>query len=56
MQVIAEEVGLDKAHGDKFKSLFSEKKPDLIKKLLAVEGFDYAVVPKQLHFDTPEKA
>lgn len=56
MQVIAEEVGLDKAYGDKFKSLFSEKKPDLIKKLLAVEGFDYGVVPKQLHYDTPEKA
>jgi ParB family transcriptional regulator, chromosome partitioning protein len=56
MQGIAEEVGLDKAYGDKFKSLFSEKKPDLIKKLLAVQGFEYAVVPKQLHFETPEKA
>lgn len=56
IQAVATEVGLDKAFGDKFKSLFSEKKPELIKKLEAVEGFNYAVLPKQLHFETPEKA
>lgn len=56
MQSVATEVGLGKAFGEKFKSLFTEKKPELIKKLVAVQGFDFAVVPKALHFDTPEKA
>jgi PRTRC genetic system ParB family protein len=47
IELLAEEIGLSKAIGDGFKKLFSEKKPDLIKKLLAVESFDYsATIPK----------
>lgn len=47
IELVAEEVGLNKSFGDNFKKLFNEKKPDLIKKLLAVEGFDYsATIPK----------
>lgn len=56
IQAVAIEVGLDKAHQEKqFKALFSEKKPDLIKKILDVR-FDFAVVPKAIHFETAEKA
>ncbi|MBK4736041.1 PRTRC system ParB family protein [Noviherbaspirillum pedocola] len=51
IKVLATEVGLDKAAGDKFNKLFSEKKDDLIKALLAVEGFNYsAVIPKVMQY------
>lgn len=52
MQAVAEEVGLDKAIGDakKFKALFGQKKPDLIKAFLAVDGFTYSVVPATLQY------
>lgn len=53
---VAEEVGLDKAYGDKFKTLANQKKEDLIKGLLAVDSFDYAVVPRALRYDVAEKA
>lgn len=57
IQAVATEIGLDKAHDEKkFKSLFSEKKDELIKKLLDVQNFSFAVVPKAIHYDTPEKA
>ncbi|MCU6502350.1 PRTRC system ParB family protein [Rugamonas sp. A1-17] len=42
IEILTKEVGLDAAIGDGFKKLFTEKKPDLIKALLAVESFDYA--------------
>ena len=46
IEVVARQVGLDKAMGDAFKKLFSEKKADLIKQLLSVKDFDYsAVIP-----------
>lgn len=49
IEVVAKEVGLDKKFGDEFKKLFTEKKEDLIKKLLAVNDFDYsAKIPKVL--------
>lgn len=51
MEVLAKEVGLDGAFGEKFAKLFTEKKPDLIKALLAVESFDYsATIPKVLQY------
>lgn len=49
--VIAKSVGLDKAIGDGFTKLFSEKKDDLIKKLLGVKDFDYsATIPPVLKY------
>jgi ParB family chromosome partitioning protein len=48
IESVAREVGLDKSFGDKFSKLFAKKKDELIKALLGVEGFDYAVVPKIL--------
>lgn len=42
IEILSKEVGLDAAIGGGFKKLFTEKKPDLIKALLAVESFDYA--------------
>lgn len=46
IEFIAKEVGLDKAIGDRFNKLFSEKKGDLIDKLLSVDGFNYSgVIP-----------
>lgn len=51
IEFLATEIGLDKAYGDKFKKLFSEKKPDLIKKLLSIDGVDYsAVIPAVLAY------
>lgn len=47
IKVIATEIKLDAVLGAEFNKAFSEKKDDLIKKLLGVEGFDYsATIPK----------
>lgn len=51
---VAEEIGLAAAYGDKFKSLANGKKDALIKGLLGVEGFDYAVVPQALRYEGAE--
>jgi PRTRC genetic system ParB family protein len=49
--VIAKSVGLDKAIGEGFTKLFTEKKDDLIKKLLGVKDFDYsAMIPPVLKY------
>lgn len=49
IQMIAKAVGLDKAIGDGFNKLFTEKKDDLIKKLLEVPDFDYsATIPQSI--------
>lgn len=49
IEVIAKSVKLDKALGDGFKKLITEKKDVLIEKLLAVKGFDYsAAIPPVL--------
>ena len=49
IEVIAKSVGLDKAMGDGFKKLFTEKKDVLIEKLLGVKTFDYsAAIPTVL--------
>lgn len=49
IEVIAKSVKLDKALGDSFKKLTTEKKDVLIEKLLAVKGFDYsAAIPPVL--------
>ncbi|CAN7639640.1 PRTRC system ParB family protein [Massilia sp. LjRoot122] len=42
IELVAKQVGLDKALGDGFKKLFTEKKEPLIAKLLGVKDFDYA--------------
>lgn len=41
IEVVADEVGLKSALGDRFKKVMDSKKDELIKGLLAVEGFDY---------------
>lgn len=52
MQVVAGEIGLSAHLGEKFGKLMSGKKDDIIKSLLAVEGFNYnGKVPGHLHFD-----
>lgn len=52
LEVVAEQVGIKAHAGDKFSKLMSGKKEDIIKKLLAVEGFDYAgKVPSHLQYD-----
>lgn len=48
MELMAKEVKLDKAMGEPFGKLFAKKKEDIIKDLLAVNDFNYAVVPKAL--------
>jgi PRTRC genetic system ParB family protein len=49
IEVIAKSVKLDKALGDSFKKLTTDKKDVLIEKLLAVKGFDYsAAIPPVL--------
>ena len=51
IEVIAKSVKLDKALGDGFKKLLSEKKDVLIEKLLGVKAFDYsAVIPPVLMY------
>lgn len=53
---VAQEIGLATAYGDKFKALANGKKDPLIKGLLSVEGFDYAVVPQALRYDAADNA
>jgi PRTRC genetic system ParB family protein len=51
IEVIAKSVKLDKALGDGFKKLLTEKKDVLIEKLLQVKGFDYsAAIPPVLMY------
>lgn len=51
IEFVAKSVGLEKAIGDGFKKLFSEKKDELIKKLLSVTDFNYSkTIPKVLKF------
>lgn len=56
IEAVAKEIGLDKPHGDKFKSLFSQKKDELIKALLQTQGFNFRIVPRALQLGTPERA
>lgn len=52
IEYVIGEIGLKAAMGDKFSKAMSGKKDEIIKTLLAVEGFDFAgKVPKQLAFD-----
>jgi len=52
MQVIAGEIGLSAHLGDKFAKLMAGKKDEIIKSLLAVDGFDYnGKVPGHLQYD-----
>lgn len=48
IEVLAKELGLDKALRDDFKKLLGLKKDELIKKVLSAEGFDYHSVPRFL--------
>lgn len=49
IEVIADELGIKAAVGEKFSKLMAGKKEEIIKALLEVEGFDYAgKVPAQL--------
>lgn len=51
IEVLAKEIGLHTAFGDGFKKLLSEKKPDMIKGLLAHETFNYsATIPAVLAY------
>lgn len=52
IQVIAEQLGIVAHVGDKFGKMMSGKKDEIIKALLAVEGFDYkGKVPGHLQYD-----
>lgn len=52
IQVVIEEIGLAKHLGDKLPKMLSSKKDELIKGLLAADGFDYqGKVPGHLHYD-----
>lgn len=51
IEVLAKSIKLDEKIGEGFKKLFAEKKDDLIKKLLTVEGFDYsATIPPVINY------
>lgn len=51
IEVVAKSIKLDKKFGEGFKKLLTEKKDDLIKKLLTVEGFDYsATIPQVINY------
>lgn len=51
IEVIAEELGLKAALGDKYSKVMGGKKDEIVKAMLAVEGFDYAgKVPKVLQY------
>ncbi|CAG2159740.1 PRTRC system ParB family protein [Cupriavidus numazuensis] len=51
MKVLADELGIRKAMGDKFAKLFNQSKAEVVEALLKVEGFDYTgKVPKVLCF------
>lgn len=47
---IAKEIGLDTAYGSGFAKLLGGKKDDAIKALMAVQGFNYHVVPGQISY------
>lgn len=50
IELVADEIGLKAAVGDKFSSLMGGKKDDLIKSLLATEGFEFkGKVPKNMN-------
>lgn len=52
IQVIAEELGIVTHLGEKFSKIMSGKKDEIIKALLALEGFDYkGKVPGHLQYD-----
>lgn len=51
MMVVADELGLRAALGERFKKVFAKPKGEVIEALLTVEGFDYTgKVPKVLQF------
>jgi ParB family chromosome partitioning protein len=51
IEVLGRELGLDSEFGEAYKKIFAEKKPDLIKKLLSIEGFNYsAKIPQVLRY------
>lgn len=50
IDAVAKEVGLDQAYGSGFSKLLSGKKDDAIKALMAVQGFNFHVVPSQLTY------
>lgn len=51
IEFIAKEIGLDLEFGEGFKKLFSEKKGDLVDKLLSIKTFNYsATIPKVIQF------
>lgn len=51
IEFVANQIGLGQALGADFKKLFSEKKQDLIDKLLAVESFDYSAnIPSIINY------
>lgn len=53
IEVIAEELGLKAALGDKYSKAMGGKKTEIIKALLAIEGFDYVgKVPSVLQYAT----
>lgn len=47
---VAKEVGLEAAYGSSLSKLMGGKKDEAIKALLAVQGFDYHVVPGQMAY------
>lgn len=52
IEVVAKEIGLKTFMGDQFAKAMSGKKDEIIKALLAVEGFTYkGQVPGHLHYD-----
>lgn len=55
IEVVAAEVGLKSALGERFKKIMDGKKDELIKALLSVEGFDYSkAVPASIAFPVPD--
>ncbi|OIT13605.1 chromosome partitioning protein ParB [Ralstonia solanacearum] len=51
LKVLADELGMRNALGDRFSKLFNQSKPEVIEALLKVDGFDYTgKVPKVLKF------
>ncbi len=50
IDAVAKEVGLEKAYGAGFSKLMSGKKDDAIKAIMAVQGFNFHVVPAQLNY------
>jgi len=58
IEALAEELGLAAALGEKeFKKALTGKKDETIKKLLAVEGFDYSkAVPQVMQYEEPKAA